>query len=994
MERHEIPAPAHEAGDVVHGFRVDAVTPIDDVKALCYECTHLATGAKLVHLHCNDRENLYSISFRTPPVDSAGEAHILEHSVLAGSAKFPLKDVFAELAKSSMSTYLNAWTFGDKTVYPVCSAVPADYWNLAEVYTDVTLRPLITRNTFLQEGWHYHFGREDDIASPLSISGVVYNEMKGAMSAPERVIGEALGNALFPDTPYAFNSGGDPERIPDLTHEGLVAFHRRYYHPSNATWFLYGDIALDERLAFVDARIRDFGSARVDSALPEQPRFRSPRKVEVPYPVAPDEPTEGKTFVGLAWMVAPLADRDRTVVLQVLGEALLGNAAAPLRKALVDSGLGQDLMYGGHEGHSLQGSFGFMLRGSERDRAGKVEALALEVLGKLASEGLDEALVEAAFHKLEFDAREIGSSYPTSLLQRMAELANYGIDPKAGLAGGAAVARMREAWLRDPDLIVRAIREWLLDNPHRVLATGYPSRTLAAETEAAFAERMAEAKARLGASELERIRAEAAALKAVQEAPEKPEALASIPRITLAEVPRKGSSFPTTELAADGATVLSHPTFSNGVLSVDLAFDASDFSDSELLLVPYLLKATTGAGAAGADYAAMATRIARATGGLEFEASAFGRGSGTEAVSLAVLRGSALGRNVAELFAIFRDLLLAADYSDGKRMKDLAFEFYNNWKSRLSRNGTAFAFDAAAAALWPAGARTEQLRGFTQVRHLRDLAADFAKDPAAAAAPLKALAAKLFSRGRLTVNLAGDPGLVADGEREALALAAALPAGAAGPAQTYAPSASRSVGIALQSQVNYVARVARLGGIGDPAAPAAFLLASIASDDYMYKKLRVQGGAYGGYSTYRYADGGLLTLGSYRDPRLEGTLVDMAGFAAFARSPELDQAVLEKGRIGAIAAVDSILSPKAASLRAFHDRIKGIRPADREAFREGLFAVTLDELRKKAAPLVEAALADAPKAVVGSRAAIEKANAAFAASGGKEAPFAMSSLDD
>ena len=249
MERHEIPAPAHKVGDAIHGFRVDAVTPIDDVKALCYECTHLATGAKLVQLHCNDRENLYSISFRTPPVDSAGEAHILEHSVLAGSAKYPLKDVFAELGKSSMATYLNAWTFSDKTVYPCCSAVPADYWNLADVYTDVTLRPLVKRETFLQEGWHYEFANAADADSPLSISGVVYNEMKGAMSAPERVLGEVMESATFPDTPYAFNSGGDPERIPDLTHEALVDFHRRYYHPSNATWFLYGDIPLADDVA-------------------------------------------------------------------------------------------------------------------------------------------------------------------------------------------------------------------------------------------------------------------------------------------------------------------------------------------------------------------------------------------------------------------------------------------------------------------------------------------------------------------------------------------------------------------------------------------------------------------------------------------------------------------------------------------------------------------------------------------------------------------------
>jgi len=991
MERHEIPAPAHRAGDTVHGFRVDAVTPIDDVKALCYECTHLATGAKLVQLHCNDRENLYSISFRTPPVDSAGEAHILEHSVLAGSAKYPLKDVFAELGKSSMATYLNAWTFSDKTVYPCCSAVPADYWNLADVYTDVTLRPLVKRETFLQEGWHYEFANAADADSPLSISGVVYNEMKGAMSAPERVLGEVMESATFPDTPYAFNSGGDPERIPDLTHEALVDFHRRYYHPSNATWFLYGDIPLAERLAFVDARLHGFGRDEVDSAVRPQPHFAAPRRIEVPYPVAPDEPTAGKTFVGLVWMVAPLADRDETVLLQALAEAILGNAAGPLRKALVDSGLGQDLMYGGHEGHTLQGSFGFVLRGSERDRAEKVEALALEVLGRLAKDGVDAELVEAAFHKLEFDAREIDNGYPTTLLQRMAELANYGIDPKAGLAYGAAVARARERWLREPHVLGAVIRRWLLDSPHRVLAVGHPSQTLAAEKEAAFAKRMTEAKSKLDASELERIRGEAAALKAAQEAPETTEALASIPRISIDQVPRKVPAFPT-ELGGTDPEILVHPVFSNGLVSVDLAFDASDLSDDEILLLPFLAKSTLGAGASGLDYAAMATRIARATGGLDGQTLAFDRDGAARV--LLVLRGSALGRNVGELFAIFRDLATGADYLDGKRMKDLAFEQFNATRSAIVRGGTQFAASAAFAALDGAGARAELLGGFSQARKLRDASRALESDGTGLSAELKRLAAKVFARSRLTVNLAGDAGPLEEARRHVAAFVAALPSGARGAPAAAVPAKARAAGIAVQSQVNYVARAARLPDLRDPMAPAIGLLAGIASTDYMYKKLRVQGGAYGGYSVYRHADGGRLLLASYRDPRIEGTLADMAGFAAFASSDAIDRNLLEKVRVSEIGAVDGILSPKTAALRALMDRAKGFGEAERAAYREGLFAVTLDDVKKKAAALVEAALAEAPKAVVGSRAAIEKANAAFAAAGGKEAPFAIASLED
>ncbi len=999
MERHIIPAPAHKTGDTVSGFSIDAITPIDDVKVLCYECTHLVTGARLVHLHCNDRDNMYSICFRTPPTDSAGEAHILEHSVLAGSEKYPLRDVFAELGKTSMATYLNAGTYPDKTVYPVSSAVHADFWNLADVYTDVTLKPLVTRNTFMQEGHHFDFETEGDIDSPLTITGVVYNEMKGAMSAPERVVYQSSLSALLPDTIYAYNSGGDPERIPELTYEGLVDFHRKHYNPTNGTWFLYGDIPLAEHLAFVAARLQGFKKVAVDTSVGEQAVWTKPRRSDSEYPVAADESLTGKTYVTVAWMVAHQRDVEETLLLKVLGEALLGNAAGPLRKAVIDSGLGQDLLSGGYSGHQQQASFDLSLRGSEADRAEKVETLVLDTLRALADRGLEADLVEAAFHKLEFSGREIQNSFaPDQLLDRMAELSNYGIDPKNGLLYGSLIGAARERWLREKDLFPKLIRRWLLDNPHRLLCVVKPSATMASEKEAAFKTRMAALKATMSKVQLEKIRDDAAALKAAQEKPESSEAMASLPRIALSDVPRTVPVFPTV-LSKGEPTVMTHPAFSNGILAVDLAFDASDLSDEEVLLIPFFAKATLGLGAAGLDYSAMATRISRASGGLDFSANGY-EPLGTLAASapktVLVLRGSSLARNVPELFYIFRDLCLSADYSDGKRVKDLAHECFNDSKSNLTWMGSYYAYLGAAAALSPACLRNEQLNGFSQVMTLRDIVKQCDDDSSALASRLRKLADKLLARARLTVNLTGDPAMMADAEKCARAYASSLPAGTMGKAGAVRPSPVRAVGMAVQSEVNFVARVLKTVGIEHQASPAIKTLCFVASTEYMYKKLRVQGGAYGGSSRYDASQGGVLRLTSYRDPRLQDTVADFNGFCEFVRSAEFDQAALDKARIGLIGEIDYILSPKTAGNMALQDYYLGIDEARRKAFRDGLFSVTLADIKEKALPLVELAFADAPKGVIGSREAIEKANAAFAGGphGGRtEAPFTIVSLE-
>ncbi len=971
MSRYEIPSPTHAVGAVAHGFRVDAVTPLADIRARAYECTHLATGARLLHLHCNDEENLYAIAFRTPPVDSTGVAHIVEHSVLAGSKRYPVKDAFNELAKSTLNTFLNAMTWPDKTVYPVCSAVHADYFNLASVYTDLVLSPLVTEQTFQQEGHHLELADLDDPKSDLVVSGVVFNEMKGAYSSPDRLVHKTLQQAIYPESSYGVESGGDPDVIPTLTYERFRAFHRAYYSPSNARWYLYGDIPLTQHLAFLEERLASFSRVEVNSEIRAQARWTAPRRVESTYPIAPGESPSAKTFVNVSWMLDSRTKPEQVILFEILQEALVGNAAAPLRKALVDSGLGQDLgPVTGHDTDYLHTLFTVGLRGSEPDRAEAVERLVMETLGRVAKEGLDAGLLAAALHQIEFRGKEITPPFPVMLLIRAAGPANYGTDPKAGLEFGRLIAGVRERHAKDPRLFARTVQEWLVDNPHRLLSVVAPSATLAAEREAAQKARMAERKARMSAAEVEQVREAAKRLKVAQETPDSADALATMPRLKMADVPRRLRSVPTEARQAHGVTVLEHAVFTNGVAYVDFAFDIGDLDHETAPWAPLLGGATTGLGAAGLDYAAMATRIARGTGGISSDAIAGKAVRGGPVYQRLLFRGKALAANVGEMTAILRDLLTASDTSDRKRVRDLVHEAHNGLFAQAIPRGNQFAWQRAAASIDLARYRQEQWGGATQVNFLARLGGEA---DARIAVQIADLQRRVFTRGRLLVNVTGDPDLVVALRRPIDDFIAALPSLPLGKAVTAMPAVPRAVGVAIPARVNYVAQAAAVPDLLHAAAPSINVLASMLTTDYLYKRLRVQGGAYGGHAAYRYYDG-LLGLGSYRDPHLAETLEVYGGIGAFVRSEGISEDLLDRSRIGAIGAFDRVLSPQEQGILALRLHLLGIRNEDCARFRDGLFDVSLARIREEALPILEAALRDAPRAVLASRQAIEEAN--------------------
>jgi Zn-dependent M16 (insulinase) family peptidase len=592
MSQVKAPQPTLQAGYIVNGFKVLRVEVIKAMRLTAYEIEHLKTGAKVLHLHAFDRENLYAIGFRTPPADSTGLPHILEHSVLAGSEKYPLKDAFKELMRSTMQTFINAFTYPDKTLYPVASQIQADFFNLARVYTDLVLHPRMLRETFLQEGHHLEFSTPGDLKSDLIISGIVYNEMKGAYSSPDSLTYKAIQENLYPDTVYALDSGGDPEVIPTLTYEQFREFHRKYYSPTNARFFIYGDIPTALHLAFLAEMLAGFERVAVDSSIKSQPSFAGPRRVSGVYPVDQDETLENKTMVNLAWMLSENTDFETTILLEILSGLLVGSAASPLRKSLIDSGLGEDMSpVSGIESDLKQLMFCAGLRNAKSADVKAIESLILDTLKKIVACGFDRELIEGILHQVEFHGKEISrGSYPygITLMGGVFQTWLYDGDPLIGLDFSRAIENIRAHLADDPQIFQRLTQKWLLDNPHRLLAVMEPDPDFNQKNEEKLKEKMAAWKAGLTGEQLREIDEQAARLKAFQSAADSSQAEATLPKLKMEDIPREVETIPTQNKSLASVNVLEHDLFTNGIAYVALAFDISPVPADLQLYLPLL----------------------------------------------------------------------------------------------------------------------------------------------------------------------------------------------------------------------------------------------------------------------------------------------------------------------------------------------------------------------------------------------------------------------
>ncbi len=1001
---------------LLHGFALEREQEIPELSATARIYRHAKTGGRLLSLISPDENKVFGVAFRTPPADSTGLPHILEHSVLCGSRKYPVKEPFVELIKGSLNTFLNALTFPDKTCYPVASANLQDFYNLVDVYLDAVFFPRLTPNTLKQEGWHYDV---EDAAEPLAFKGVVFNEMKGVYSSPDSLLAEYSQRALFPDNCYGLDSGGDPERIPDLTFEQFMDFHTRLYHPSNAYAFFSGDDDPDKRLALVDEYFSQFdapapGEPRSEVAL--QPPFAAPRRSVHFY--AADAPEEADA--GAAGDAAsPLESReageageggeggaramctvnfglpdtqspDLSLAFEVLEHVLIGLPSSPLRKALVDSGLGEDLTGGGLETDLRQMAFSVGLKGLVAGREGhpeedagavaeQVEQLVLNTLRTLAQggeTGLHPDDIRAGINSVEFDLRENNTgSYPRGLVIFFEALSTwlYEGDPLAHLPFEGPLARLKARLANGEMVFEELIHTHFLENPHRALVILKPDTTLGARREAIEAERLAQVKAALSPAELAELVQETHTLRALQEAPDAPEDLARIPRLTLADLPRENASIPSerVELPGAGAAVFVHDLPTSGVVYLDLGFDMAAVPDSLLPLVPILGRALFEMGTKKSSFVDLSRAIAMSTGGVWAQTfvSASRAESGPVAQRL-FLRGKATAENLPVLLELMGEVLRDADFSDAERLGKIIMESKARREQRLIPSGHVLAATRLKARTGVPQAMGEAMSGFTGLVSLRELAARMETAPEAVSSDLHQLLALLLSRRALVANLTADGATIAQTLPRLGELAASLPEQHLAPAPRALPALPEREGLCLPAQVNYVVAGGNARALGFEPGAAAAVVSKMLRAGYLWERVRVQGGAYGASCAYSRLSGNLV-FSSYRDPNVARTLDAYSGIGPYLSGLSLDSSELEKSIIGSIGDMDHYMLPDAKGFTAMARELTGEDAEYRQASREAVLSASPKDFAAFG-EAVAAVLQNGPVVVAGGREALEK----------------------
>ncbi|QLA18663.1 insulinase family protein [Desulfolutivibrio sulfoxidireducens] len=944
----------------------ERMIPEYDANAVMYR--HQATGAQVLSISSADENKVFGVAFRTPPADSTGVAHILEHSVLCGSRRYPVKEPFVELLKGSLQTFLNAFTFPDKTCYPVASANTRDFYNLVDVYLDAVFFPLIPEHVFRQEGWHF----ETDEAGTLRRGGVVFNEMKGAYSSPDSVLAEYSQRLLFPDTAYGVDSGGDPKAIPNLTFEAFRDFHAAYYHPGNARIFFYGDDDPAKRLELLAPYLDAFPPRKTLSAVADQPPFPEPRRTRMPF--ASGEGDAGRGFVSVNWLLHGARDPGTVLLLEMLEHILIGMPSSPLRKALIDSGLGEDLAGGGLETELKQMTFSTGLKGIDPKDASRVEELVLATLGDIGEKGVPAEAVEAAVNSLEFSLRENNTgSFPRGLSLMLRALTTWlhDGDPLERVCFEAPLTAIKDRLARGERVFETLIEAMFLSNPHRVTLVLEPDQGLDAREEAAEAARLDALAREMGQAGLTRVAEEQARLRAIHETPDSPEALATIPRLGPADLPPDNKRIPTDHSALGDSRLFFHDLPTGGIVYLDLGLDIAGVPETLLPLMPLFGRALLETGTAREDFVSLTRRIARKTGGLSrdvFLTPIKDRPAAIEAGSLLFLHGKATCDKAHDLLEIMSDVLASARLDDRERLTQMALAAKARAERRLAPSGHAAASARLRARFGRAGWAAERMRGLENLFYLRRLCDRMRDDWAGVARDLERLRELVVTKNRAVVNVTLDQKRF-EAFRPALAdFMAGLPSRVVSPAIWQPGELPRHEGVVIPTQVNFVGLGVDLAKAGYAFHGSALVISRHLRMGYLWDRVRVRGGAYGAFCALdRLA--GPMTFVSYRDPHTAKTLEVFQGAADYLKSVELSDDELKQAIVGAIGDLDAYMLPDAQGNAAMGRILAGDDEPGRDRMRREVFAATLDDFRRFG-QVLERAMRDAHVVALGSRDAL------------------------
>jgi len=949
---------------------------VEDVQSDGFILRHKKSGARIAILSNNDDNKVFYIGFRTPPEDETGVPHIIEHTTLCGSKKFPVKDPFIELAKGSLNTFLNAMTYPDKTVYPVASCNDQDFKNLMDVYLDAVFNPNITKyeEIFKQEGWHYELTGKDD---ELKINGVVYNEMKGAYSSPDEVLSSQIYRSLFPDNTYSKDSGGNPEYIPKLTYEAYLDFYHKYYHPSNSYIYLYGDMDVVERLEWLDKEYLSlYDYKKVNSEINKQPAFDEIKNVEAQYSITMDDSQENKTYLSYNRVVGDTLDEMLYQAFDVLDYALVSSPGAPVKQALIDAGIGDDV-YGSYDAGILQPVFSFVAKNANASQADEFESIIENTLKEVVKTGINKEALLAGINSSEFKFREADfGQFPKGLLFGLNCLDSWLFDdmkPFIHLECLGTFAKLRKAV--DTDYFEKLIQVYLLDNTHGSSVTVKPKRGLGNEREEALAKELSDYKASLSDEEIKKLIEDTEHLKKYQEEPSSDEDLRKLPMLTRADMKKNAMPFSNIEDELSDVKVVRHDIESNGIDYISFLFDAGDFAQSELGYLGFFTNALGLVSTEKYSYTDLANATNIYTGGISTgTASHPDIKDRNNFVFKFEVKLKVLEKNLDKALELMEQMLLTSDFTDTKRLGELVAQIKARLQANLSSSGHLVAAMRSMSSFSRYALYQDELKGVAFYRSICRIEKELSESPKSVSDKLAAIAKKLFARNRMLISFTGNNEAYGNAKPSLEKVIAGFDKMSAVGNQAEVHFNTAKEAFIDASQIQYVAKTGDFICEGYEYTGALRLLRIILSYDYLWINVRVKGGAYGCMNTFLRS--GESYFVSYRDPNLSDTLDVYDRIPEYIKSFSPDERDMTKYIIGTFSALDTPMNPEAKGSRSLSAYLEGITYEQIQKERNEILNAQPEDIRRLA-DLVEAVLKKDSICVIGNENMIKESAGLF-----------------
>ena len=979
--------PDIKENDTICGHLIKKIVELKEIRSILYDIEHPSTGARHIHISNNDKENTFGVALKTVPTDSTGVAHILEHTVLCGSKKFPVRDPFFSMLKRSLSTFMNAFTASDWTMYPFSTQNRKDFYNLMDVYLDSVFYPNINELSFKQEGHRLEI--ENNIKAPesshlesshLVYKGVVYNEMKGAMSSPDEVMAHSLLNVLYPDTTYSNNSGGDPAVIPSLSYAQLKAFHKRHYHPSNAFFYTYGDLPLKDHLSFIQDKIlKDFTKINPGTDVLSQPRWDKPKKTTYLYPIGKNEDPLKKCQICVAWVTADIKDSFEVLVLTLLEQILLGNSASPLRKALIDSNLGTALSDGtGYDSNNKDTLFVCGLKDVEQSVSGKIESIIFNVLNELATRGIDNKLIESAIHQVEFHRKEITNfpyPYGLRLLLTFSGPWLHGGKPERVLRFDTDLRRLRDE-LSKGYLFENRIKKYFINNSHRVLLALIPDQMMEEKEKDRITKELEGIRTNLNQSDIKKIYEDTEALKKLQE---EKEDVSYLPTLEIEDIPPSVQTVQESKTYCRGtSSCYNQPTY--GIFYFSSAAGTGSLQNQMLHLVPFFCYAFPKTGTKSRPYTDLARLLDAYTGGFSLSSHAHTNFEGTgSCIPFITLNGKCLVRNQSKMFEIITELLYEFDFSDLERLKSLLLEYRAKMESMIVHNGHKLAISLSSRNFSTSCALNEAWHGIHQLQTIKHITDNLTDNKLESVSDnLSSIGKNLLNSNNFKIALIGEDKALSSASSYASSIEKKLETSAK-PSNGFIPpeiSLNNEIireGWSTYSAVSFVSLTFKTVRMEHEDAPALSVISKLLRSLYLHREIREKGGAYGGFSTYNSEDG-IFSFCSYRDPHIVSTLKVYDNAMAFIKSGNYVEEDIKEAVLQICSEIDKPDPPGPAARKAFYRKLISLSDDARNRFKTNLLSLKRNQIIKVAEKYFNQGEKKQSVAVISSEEKLKEAN--------------------